>query len=117
MKSESEALEKSWILLKIKTIPFYVLNFIYGLAYTVTLIGASRGMVVLLIFPLLIPIWYTCAFIVQSGFFGAANVAMLRKKYGDNISLIHYVLQFIPVLDVLSTIILKSKCRKLQTAE
>lgn len=117
MKSESEALEKSWILLKIKTIPFYVLNFIYGLAYAVTLIGASRGMVVLFIFPLLIPIWYTCAFIVQSGFFGAANVAMLRKKYGDNISLIHYVFQFIPVLDVLSTIILKSKCRKLQTSE
>lgn len=117
MKSESEALEKSWTLLKLKTIPFYILNFIYGLVYTVTLIGASRGMVVLLIFPLLIPIWYTCAFIVQSGFFGAANVAMLRKKYGDNISLIHYVLQFVPVLDVLSTIILKSKCKKLQTTE
>ena len=117
MKSEYETLEKSWTLLKLKTIPFYILNFIYGLAYTVTLIGASRGMVVLFIFPLLIPIWYTCAFIVQSGFFGAANVAMLRKKYGDNISLIHYVLQFVPVLDVISTILLKSKCKKLQTTE
>ena len=117
MKSKYEALEKSWTLLKLKTIPFYILNFIYGLAYTVALIGASRGMVVLFIFPLLIPIWYTCAFIVQSGFFGAANVAMLRKKYGDKISLIHYVLQFVPVLDVISTIILKSKCKKLQTTE
>lgn len=112
-----EPLKKSWLLLKIKTIPFYILNFIFGLVYIIFLIGASRGLAVLAVIPILVPIWYTCAFIVQSGFFGVANVAMLRKKYGDNISLIHYVLQFIPVLDVLSTIILKSKCRKLQTAE
>lgn len=117
IKSEYDPLKKSWLLLKLKTIPFYILNFIYGVIYVIVLIGASRGLVVMAVIPILLPIWYTCAFIVQSGFFGAANVAMLRKKYGDNISLIHYVLQFIPVLDVLSTVILKSKCRKLQTAE
>ena len=65
------------------------------------------------VIPILLPIWYTCAFIVQSGFFGAANVAVLRKKYCDSISLIHYVLQFIPVLDVLGTVILLKKTKKI----
>ena len=67
-------------------------------------------------YPILLPIWYTCAFIVQSGFFGAANVAVLRKKYCDSISLIHYVLQFIPVLDVLGTVILLKKTKKINAA-
>ena len=117
IKSEYDPLKKSWLLLKLKTIPFYIFNFIYGLAYTVVLIGASRGLVVMAVIPILFPIWYTCAFIVQSGFFGAANVAVLRKRHGDSISLIHYVLQFIPVLDVISTIILLKKIKKLDAAD
>lgn len=116
IRSEYDPLKKSWSLLKLKTIPFYIFNFIYGLIYTIVLIGASRGLAVIAVIPILLPIWYTCAFIVQSGFFGAANVAVLRKKYCDSISLIHYVLQFIPVLDVLSTIILLRKTKNLNTA-
>lgn len=111
--SKHEALKKSWELLKFKTIPFYIFNFIYGIIYMIMIIGASRGLAVIAVIPVLVPIWYTCAFIVQSGFFGAANVITMRKKHGDNISVIHYVLQFLPVLDVISTIILKNKCKKL----
>ncbi len=113
IKSECDSLKKSWLLLKLKTIPFYIFNFIYGVIYVIVLIGASRGLAVIAVIPILLPIWYTCAFIVQSGFFGAANVATLRKKHGDGISLIHYILQFIPILDVISTIILLRKTKKL----
>lgn len=117
IKSEYDPLKKSWLLLKLKTIPFYIFNFIYGLAYTVVLIGASRGLVVMAVIPILLPIWYTCAFIVQSGFFGAANIILLRRKYGkEQISAIHYLLQFISVLDVISTIILLKKTKKLNAA-
>ena len=116
IKSEYDSLKKSWLLLKLKTIPFYILNFIYGVIYVIVLIGASRGLAVMAVIPILLPIWYTCAFIVQSGFFGGANVASLRKKYCDSISLIHYVLQFIPVLDVLGTVILLKKTKKINAA-
>lgn len=115
-QSEYNPLKRSWLLLKLKTIPFYILNFIFGLVYIIFLIGASRGLAVLAVIPILVPIWYTCAFIVQSGFFGAANVAVLRKKHGDSISLIHYVLQFIPILDVISTVFLLRKSRKQKKA-
>lgn len=114
LNSETEILDKSWKLLKIKTVPFYILNFIYCIGYYFVLIGASRGMIWFVIIPMLIPIWYTCAFIIQSGFFGVASVVVLRKRFGNNISVIHYLLQFIPVLDVISTIAVRHKVKKLQ---
>ena len=115
-RSEDDKIRKALILLKIKTVPFYLLNLVYGLIYTLFITFVSMGMALVLIVPVMIPIWYTCAFVVQSGFFGAANVAVLRKKYCDSISLIHYVLQFIPVLDVLGTVILLKKTKKINAA-
>lgn len=112
--SEEENLSKAWTLLKIKTIPFYVINFAICFPIGLMLTVATAG---LLIFVGIVMIWYTCAFIVQSGFFGMANVITMRKKYGDSISVIHYVLQFLPVFDVISTIILKNKYKKLQAIE
>ncbi len=114
LNSETENLDNSWNLLKLKTVPFYILNFIYCIGYCFVLIGASRGMIWFVIIPMLIPIWYTCAFIIQSGFFGTASVAVLRKRFGNNISVINYLLQFIPVLDVIDTIALRHKVKKLQ---
>lgn len=114
LNSETENLDNSWKLLKLKTVPFYILNFIYCIGYCFVLIGASRGMIWFVIIPMLIPIWYTCAFIIQSGFFGTASVAVLRKRFGNNISVINYLLQFIPVLDVIDTIALMHKIKKLQ---
>ena len=107
--SEHKALKKSWELLKLKTIPFYIFNFIYGIMYIILIIGASRGLAVMAVIPVLLPIWYTCSFIVQSGFFGVANIITIRKKYGDHISVIHYVLQVLPILDVISTIAVLKK--------
>lgn len=102
--TDADEMKKSWFLLKIKTIPFYILNFIYGLAYGILLVGATRGMIWFVILPILIPIWHTCSFIVQSGFYGVANILMLRKEHKKELSIINYVLQFIPVFDVFDTI-------------
>ena len=115
--SEDDKIRKALILLKIKTVPFYLLNLVYGLIYTLFITFVSMGMALVLIVPVMIPIWYTCAFVVQSGFFGAANIILLRRKYGkEQISAIHYLLQFISVLDVISTIILLRKTKKLNAA-
>lgn len=111
---DAEEMKKSWFLLKIKTIPFYILNFIYGLAYGVMLIGASRGMIWFVILPIIIPIWHTCSFIVQSGFYGVANILMLRKNNKKDISVIHYILQFIPVFDVFDTIVIREKMKNME---
>ena len=111
LNSEKEELSRAWTLLKIKTIPFYVINFVICSFIGLMLTVATAGLLVIIN---VIMIWYTCAFIVQSGFYGAANVAMLRKEHGDDISAIHYVLQFVPVLDVISTIMLKKKAKDFQ---
>ncbi len=114
MQSETDQLSKAWVLLKIKTIPFYILNFAVCLMVGFGLALATAG---LLSFIIILMIIYTCTFIVQSGFFGAANIILLRRKYGkEQISAIHYFLQFISVLDVISTIILFRKIKKLNAA-
>lgn len=114
LQSQTEQLSKAWVLLKIKTVPFYILNFAVCLMVGLGLSLATAG---LLSFIIIIMIIYTCTFIVQSGFFGAANIILLRRKYGkEQISAIHYFLQFISVLDVISTIILLRKIKNLDMA-
>lgn len=114
MQSQTDQLSKAWVLLKIKTIPFYILNFAVCFMVGFGLTLATAGF---LSFIIIIMIIYTCTFIVQSGFFGAANIILLRRKYGkEQISAIHYFLQFISVLDVISTIILFKKIKKLNAA-
>lgn len=110
-RSKTAELEKAWVLLKIKTIPFYIVNFIVCLFAGMIFTFGTAGMLAILD---LVMIFHTCAFIIQSGFFGAANIAILRKKYRNNISVINYLLQFISVLDVIDTIALRHKVKKLQ---
>lgn len=43
---EWEMLIKGWKLLKLSSIPFYILNFIYSLLAWIMLIGASRGLLI-----------------------------------------------------------------------
>lgn len=111
MQSETEKLSKAWSLLKIKTIPFYILNFAACFMVGFGLTLATAGF---LSFIIVIMIIHTCTFIVQSRFFGAANIILLRRKYGkEQISAIHYLLQFISVFDVISTIIIFRKIKNL----
>lgn len=103
--NRTECLRSSWKLLKLYGIPFYVLNFLYSFFAWFILIGASRGIMIILV-P--IPIIITCLMILQSGCVGIYYIMHLRKTSDDGSkpSGIHYLLQLLGVLDVISTIFL-----------
>ncbi len=112
-------LKKAWLLLKLGSIPFYIVNFFYSFFVWFILVVASRGIFILLV-P--IPIILTCTFIYQSGCVSAFYINSLRYKlmvnssvlpYSyQNISSIHYLLQFIPILDVISTLVIWNQCKQ-----
>jgi len=104
-KKDFDALYKSWELLKLGSIPFYIFNFIYSFIIWSLLVAASRGIFIVFV-P--IPIILTCTFILQSGCMGIICISLMRSynNNGVKISRIHYFFQLIPVLDVISTLIL-----------
>ncbi len=101
----TEKIKKGFTLCKLATIPFYILNFMYSFFVWFTLVGASRG---ILIFLVPIPITITCLFVIQSGCVGVCYIKCLKKQ-GLTPSGWHFLLQFLPVFDVISTIYLLKK--------
>ncbi len=108
-QSEYAKLRKGLKLLKLGTIPFYILNFIYSVVVWFIIIGASRGILVILA---IIPILITCTMIVQSGCIGICYIKYLRQKNQGKPHAIHYFLQLISVFDVISTLIILHKYRE-----
>ena len=104
-RGEGAQLEKGWLLLKFGSVPFYLLNFLVCCVAMVLLIGASRG---LLVFLLPIPVGYTCLLVAQSGCLGACLLYLLRKQEKKP-SPLHYVFQFLPLLDFISGLVLLKK--------
>lgn len=98
-----ETLKKSVKLLKLYSIPFYLLNFMVSFVYWFFILAGSRG---ILFFLLPIPIAITCLIIFQTGCVGICYIMYLRKQPGNQRkpSGIHYVMQLISILDVISTI-------------
>lgn len=107
-KKEYDKIWNGWKLLKLRSIPFYLVNFIYSFLVWFTLVGASRGILVLLV-P--IPVFVTCSMVVQSGIYGICVILALRKmpEYGGRPAAVHYVLQLVSVLDLISTVIIQKK--------
>lgn len=111
LQNKAAALKRGWKLLKLSSIPFYVVNFIYSTFIWFLLIGASRG-IFLLLLP--IPFCITCLMVFQGGCVGICHIMLLRRQRKEDSSgkisaapsAIHYLLQLIPVLDIISTIIL-----------
>ena len=103
-------------LLKIYSIPFYILNFAYSYIAWLSLIGASRGLMALLL-PL--PVCITCTMIFQSGILGCFYIKRLRKKADTSKKphRIHYFLQILPLFDVLSSIIILKNCNSSEPAK
>lgn len=99
---------QGWKLLKLRSVPFYILNFLYSFIIWFVLIGASRGILVLFVS---IPVFFTCSMIVQSGIFGVCVVRYLSRLpgYEKRLAWIHYILQLISVLDLISTILILKK--------
>lgn len=92
-----QELRSGWLLLKLGSIPFYVLNFLYSALVWLGLAAASRGILIVLV-P--IPIVYTWLLTVQSGLVG---LCLLRR---EGVGGLHQLAQFIPVADVASTLLL-----------
>lgn len=106
---EIEKLKKGWKILKLGSIPFYILNFLYSLFVWFLLVGASRGLFFLLV-P--IPVFITSIMILQSGIAGVCYVKYLRDNAQEKPSSFHFVFQLLSVLDIISTILLLKKYGK-----
>lgn len=103
-----ERIKEGWRLLKLASIPFYFLNFIWSILVWFLLTAGSRGILGILI-P--IPILITCTMIAESGCLGILYIKGLRKNSEKSCrpNGIHYVLQLISVLDIVSTLIILRK--------
>lgn len=102
-------LRRSWLILKLGTIPFFIVNFIYSVFAWTLLVVASRGIAIVLVW---IPVVVTCSFIVQSGIYGICNAMHLKKTVSLKGTVWHCILQFVPLVDVLDTVLLMKKGKK-----
>jgi len=100
-KGETDRLRRGWRLLKLGSIPFFLLNFGYSVLVWGLLVGASRGIAV---FLLTIPIAVTCLLILQTGCVGCCCVRQLRRQSPPVPGRRHYLFQLLPVADVADTL-------------
>lgn len=106
-RNDMARLRSGWRMLKLGAIPFYILNFIWSSLAWGALVAASRGTLLPLV-P--IPIGVTWLMVIQSGVTGWLYIRCLRES-GEDAAILHSVCQFIPVLDVLSTLLLLRRRR------
>ncbi|MDD6798649.1 MAG: hypothetical protein PUE71_10220 [Clostridia bacterium] len=99
-----EELRKAWLLLKLKTVPFYIVNYIYSFLMWFVLVAASRGIFIIFVW---IPVAITCYFIIQSGIYGYCYIKYMRDIKGIGITNNQVIMQFIPVLDFFGTLKLR----------
>ncbi len=97
-----QGLWSAWRLLKLWSIPFFVLNFLYSVLAWFIIVAASRGIFFML---LPIPIAITCTLILQTGCVAVKNLRA-RSAPETRPDRVHYLLQLLPVADVFSTLVL-----------
>lgn len=104
-----QGLWSAWRLLKLWSIPFFVLNFLYSVLAWFIIVAASRG-----IFFMLLPIAITCTLILQTGCVGCVAVKNLRARSAPETrpDRVHYLLQLLPVADVFSTLVLLRRTKE-----
>nr|WP_325211396.1 DUF6652 family protein [uncultured Oscillibacter sp.] len=101
-RNDMARLLSAWRTLKLGAVPFHILNFLWSVLAWGSIVAASRGVFILLV-P--IPIGLTWLMIIQSGVTGWLYIRCLRES-GEDAAILHSVCQFLPVLDVLSTLLL-----------
>ena len=106
-RNDMARLRSGWRMLKLGAIPFYILNFLWSVLAWGALVAASRGTLLPLV-P--IPIGVTWLMVIQSGVTGWLYIRCLRES-GEDAAMLHSVCQFIPVLDVSSTLLLLRRRR------
>ncbi|MDD6571642.1 MAG: hypothetical protein PUF12_04535 [Thermoflexaceae bacterium] len=97
-------LKEIWLLLKLKTIPFYIINYIYSFLVWFVIVAASRGIFIIFVW---IPVAVTCSFIIQSGLCGYYYLKAVCDIQGISITNNQMNMQFIPVLDFFGTLKLR----------
>ncbi len=112
-RGRTERLLSAWRTLKLGTVPFYVLNFLWSVLVWGAVTAASRG-VFLLLAP--VPVVITCLPVVQSGVTGWLSIRSLREE-GRELSVVHSVCQFVPVLDVIDTLVLLRRAKRAPSRE
>lgn len=110
-RQDLQGLWSAWRLLKLWSIPFFVLNFLYSVLAWFIIVAASRGIFFML---LPIPIAITCTLILQTGCVGCVAVKTLRSRSGPERrpDRVHYLLQLLPVADVISTLVLLRRTKE-----
>lgn len=106
-RNDMARLLSAWRTLKLGAIPFHILNFFWSVLAWGAIVAASRGVFLLLV-P--IPVCLTWLMVVQSGVTGWLYIRCLRES-GEDAAILHSVCQFLPVLDVLSTLLLLRRRR------
>ncbi len=110
-KGDYISLKKSMTAVKLWTIPFYIVNFIFSALICLAVTMGLRGMGLIFV-P--IPIAFTCTIIFLTGFYGIFYVKHLRKNFSlqKPPGIKHYFFQLIPVLDIIDTIYLLIKFKE-----
>ena len=113
-RGETDRVLRAWRLLKLGSIPFFVMNFLYSLAVWFVIVAASRG-IFLIFVP--IPVAITCFFILETGCVGCIAVKALRRQPPPVPGKVHYFLQLLPVADVISTLVLLRRQKARTTSQ
>lgn len=106
-RGEAGLLRTWWLFLKLCSIPFYILNFLWSVFVWGLFLLASRG-ILLALLPVSFAV--TCLMAVQTGLVGLCYLR-LQKRQGRPVSGLHTVCQLLPVLDVISTLLLVRRLR------
>ena len=106
-RNDVARLLSGWRTLKLGSIPFYILNFLWSVLAWGAIVAASRGIFLLLV-P--IPVAITWLMVLQSGFTGWLAIRCLREE-GEALPILWSVCQFLPVLDVAAALVLLRRFR------
>ena len=112
---EYNSMRKHMKVLKLGTIPYFILNFIIYLLLFLLFYAASRGLIIFTPIPLLfvVPIFFTYLAVLFTSCYGIGFIAIINKEKNSSKGklIIHVLLQLCFILDVISTIILLIKYR------
>lgn len=119
---EYNSLRQYMKVLKLGSIPYFILNFAIYFLLFIILFAASRGIIVVTPIPLFIfspPILFTYLEVLFTSSYGIGFIAIINKeKRIKSVSfIIHVLLQLCFILDIISTIVLLTRYKVEHTKE
>ncbi len=115
-KKEYTVVRKRMKVLKLGSIPFFIINFLVYFLLFILFVAASRGILLFTPIPLFFTvfIFFTYLIVIFTSSYGIGFLAIVKreKKINTGSFVIHILLQLCFVLDVFDTIILLFKYKK-----